>query len=257
MEDCHPGPALPAIPADRTRTSSAVISRERCGPGAIRYAPSCKAVAVARRAHAAYHLELRRAGYPGAAALPAGDGPPDQRAGGGAAARPEHPDPRRAGTDRGVRVGAERVPVLHGLAFGHRRGPAARRDGAGRAGPRRRGPRPRVGQAEGPARDRGCGAAQRERCHRRPGSPGSRDRRDRPGDPRHRPDRSRLLHDEPVRRRAGHDRPRRPRALRRRRAAPHQPGLPARRRQAPGSPHSRIKAGRTLTAPPPAPCRPR
>ena len=52
----------------------------------------------------------------------------DQRTGGGAAAWPEHPDPRRAGTDRGVRVGTERVPVLHGLAFGHRRGPAARRN---------------------------------------------------------------------------------------------------------------------------------
>ena len=36
---------------------------------------------------------------------------------------------------------------------------------------------------------------------------GPRGRRDRPGDPRHRPDRRRLLHVQPVRGRTGHDRP--------------------------------------------------
>src|SRR6185312_12330514 len=94
-------------------------------------------------------------------------------------------------------------------------------------GPRRRGPRPRVGQAEGAARDRGRGAARRARRHRRPSGPGSCGRRDRPGNPRHGPDRGGLLHDEPVCRRAGHDRPGRPRTLRGRRSAPHQPRLPA------------------------------
>ncbi len=55
-------------------------------------------------------------------------------------------------------------------------------------------------------------------CRRRIRSP--RGRRDGPGDPRHGPDRGRVLHVQPVRRRAGHDRPSRSRSLRSRGAAP-------------------------------------
>src|SRR5580693_1814595 len=109
-------------------------------------------------AHAAYHAELQRAGDPWPAAVPPGDRPAAERADRSAAARAEHADPRRTGADRGLRFGAERLPVLHGLSLGLRRRPTAGRHGAGAAGPGRPGRRAGAGQAESAAAHRGRGA---------------------------------------------------------------------------------------------------
>src|SRR5262250_2365393 len=101
-----------------------------------------------RSSHAAYRPELRRTGDPRLAPLPPGDRPPAERVDGGAAARAEHPDTGRAGTDSGLCVSAQRLPALLVVPLCVRRGPAAGGHGAVGAGPRRPRYCASAGQAE-------------------------------------------------------------------------------------------------------------